>query len=47
MNASKNNGRWIVIGLLALGVILALVGLKYRRHPPRENPATTPVTRPM
>ena len=28
-----NNGKWLVLGLLTLGVILALIGLKYRRFP--------------
>ncbi len=45
MNASQNNGRWLVIALLLLGVILALVGLKFRRFPQRETPATAPATR--
>ena len=29
----SNNGKWLVVGMLALGVVLALIGLKYRRFP--------------
>ena len=47
MSARKaGNGTWLVVGILLLGVVLALVGLKFRRFPEREgppltNPATT------
>ena len=37
------HGRWLVIGMLVLGVVLALVGLKFRRLPEDDGPATTPV----
>ena len=45
----SNNGAWAVIIILALGVVLALVGLKFRRFPedlgkpPYPQPATTRV----
>jgi hypothetical protein len=44
------NGRWLVLGLLAVGITLALVGVKFRRMEPSAPPAgatTVPVaTRP-
>jgi hypothetical protein len=36
------NGKWLVIGLLALGVVLALVGVKYRQFPESREPTTRP-----
>jgi hypothetical protein len=47
----KNSGRWLVIGMVALGVALALIGLKYRRFPEggkpgMQQPATTQTTMP-
>ena len=44
----SNNGKWLVLGILALGIILALVGLKYRRFPEGTRtglPATQSVER--
>jgi len=43
---AAGNGKWLVIGLLALGVVLAAVGVKFRQFP-EEGPAptTVPVTR--
>jgi hypothetical protein len=29
----SNNGKWLVVGIVSLGVVLALIGLKYRRFP--------------
>jgi hypothetical protein len=44
------NGRWLVLGLLGAGIILALIGVKFRRFEPAAPPAgatTVPsVTRP-
>ena len=42
----SNSGAWAVIVILALGVVLALVGLKFRRFPenvgrPSQPPAAT------
>src|SRR5947199_10067726 len=44
----RRNGRWLVLGLLALGSALAVVGLKYRVVEPRPaaSPATNPVAAP-
>jgi hypothetical protein len=46
-----DSGRWLVIGILVLGVVLALVGLKFRQLPEEDGkspvpggPATTRVT---
>jgi hypothetical protein len=33
------NGRWLVLGLLAAGTALALVGIKFRRLAPVSQPA--------
>jgi len=37
-----NNGKWLVLGLLTLGVVLALIGLKYRRSPEATRPGAPP-----
>jgi hypothetical protein len=34
-------GRWLVLGIVALALILALVGLRYRKLAPRRAPAAT------
>jgi hypothetical protein len=41
---TTSNGRWLVVGILAMGVVLALVGLKFRRFPEGERPGTVPAT---
>ena len=42
---NTGNGTWLVVGILLLGVVLALVGLKFRRFPERDGaPPTTPAT---
>jgi len=33
------NGRWLVLGLLGGGIVLALVGMKFRRWEPGAQPA--------
>jgi hypothetical protein len=33
------NGKWLVIGLLTVGIVLALVGVKFRRMEPSAAPA--------
>src|SRR6476661_6218638 len=33
------NGKWLVIGLLAVGITLALVGVKFRHMEPSAAPA--------
>jgi hypothetical protein len=33
------NGRWLVLGLLGVGIVLALVGVKFRRLEPSVAPA--------
>ena len=45
----RRNGRWLVLGLLALGTALAAVGLKYRvvEPQPATGPATSPVAAPV
>jgi hypothetical protein len=35
------NGKWVVLGLLAVGVIAALAGLKFRRFPEDKPPGST------
>jgi hypothetical protein len=40
---SMNSGSWVVIALLAIGVIAALAALKFRRYPTQE-PVTQPTT---
>jgi hypothetical protein len=35
---TAGNGRWLVVGILGLGVVLALVGLKFRRFPEGDRP---------
>ena len=37
----QGNGRWVVIGIVVLGVVLALVGLKFRRFPEGDRPGET------
>jgi hypothetical protein len=37
-----NSGRGVVIGILVLGVFLALVGLKFRRFPEDDGKSLTP-----
>ena len=39
-----SNGRWLVVGILGLGVVLALVGLKFRRFPEGEGGSVAPAT---
>jgi hypothetical protein len=39
-----NSGKWIVIAILALGVVAALVGLKFR-YMPFGNPPAPATTR--
>ena len=39
-----NSGTWLVIGIVALGVAMAVVGLKYRQFPGGGRPATAPAT---
>jgi hypothetical protein len=42
MSDSKNsNGKWVVVALLAIGIIAALAGLKFREMPRDDQPATT------
>ena len=38
------SGRWLAVGVVGLGVVLALVGVKYRRFEgkPPPGPATKP-----
>ena len=39
---AAGNGKWLVIGLVTLGVVLAAVGVKFRRFPEEiRGPATT------
>ena len=39
------NGRWLVVAVVAVGIVLALVGLKFRNPAPRQPaPATGPTT---
>lgn len=38
------NGKWLVVGILALGVVLALVGLKFRRFPEGIRGVVAPAT---
>jgi hypothetical protein len=35
------NGTWVVLGLLAIGVVAGLAGLKFRRFPATDPPAAT------
>jgi hypothetical protein len=39
---AASNGKWLVVGILALGVVLALVGLKFRRFPEGEGGVRAP-----
>jgi hypothetical protein len=43
-----NNGKWLVVGVVAVGLVLAAVGLKYRKFDPRPTPlpAADPTTAP-
>src|SRR5690348_4263231 len=36
---AAGNGRWLVIGLLGAGIVLALIGIKFRRLEPAVQPA--------
>ncbi|MDB5323514.1 MAG: hypothetical protein JWN40_5145 [Phycisphaerales bacterium] len=38
------SGTWLVIGILALGVALAVVGVTFRRLPDRDRTVTAPAT---
>ena len=38
------NGRWVVLVLLALGVIAGIAGVKYRKLSERPGGAETPST---
>ena len=38
------NGKWLVVGILGLGVVLALVGLKFRRFPEGNRGVVVPAT---
>jgi hypothetical protein len=35
------NGKWVVIGLIALGLVAAVAGLKFRQWPGDGTPATS------
>jgi hypothetical protein len=41
---TAGNGKWLVVGIVALGVVLALVGLKFRRFPEGERGVRAPAT---
>jgi hypothetical protein len=41
---ATGNGKWLVVGIVALGVVLALVGLKFRRFPDGDRGAVPPAT---
>jgi hypothetical protein len=41
---AAGNGRWLVVGIVALGVVLALVGLKFRRFPENDRGVVPPAT---
>ena len=41
---TAGNGKWLVVGILALGVVLALVGLKFRRFPENDRGLPAPAT---
>jgi len=43
-HTAAGNGKWLVVGILALGVVLALVGLKFRRFPEGERGVAPPAT---
>jgi hypothetical protein len=36
-----SSGTWVVLALLAMGIIAALAGLKFRQMPRDDVPATT------
>jgi hypothetical protein len=38
------SGKWLVAGLLAVGLVLAVVGVKYRKVEPRRDPPSTNTT---
>jgi hypothetical protein len=39
-----SSGTWLVMGILALGVALAVVGVMFRRCPGGDRTATPPAT---
>jgi hypothetical protein len=39
--ARTTNGKWVVIGLIALGLLAAMAGLKFRQWPAGEPTTTT------
>jgi hypothetical protein len=42
MSDSKmSNGKWVVLALLAMGIIAALAGWKFREMPRDDGPAAT------
>jgi hypothetical protein len=40
-DARTSNGKWVVIGLLALGLLAAIAGLAFRQWPTAEPPTTS------
>ncbi|QOV87373.1 hypothetical protein [Humisphaera borealis] len=44
--AASVDGRWIVLIVVALGVILGLIGLKFRQPSPMQREKSQPATAP-
>ena len=38
-------GRWLVLGIVGVALILGLIGLRFRKLAPRPAPATMPSTK--
>jgi hypothetical protein len=47
LQGSGARGRWLVIAIFAIALLLGLVALRYRQFLPRPQPPVTPATQPI